>query len=513
MHCTGTSVRQLALILVLGCSSYIVITVPSQAEEAPDRQTESYHNRQQAIPRPIPRARWSEDWSSFGNATPLTYPEISPTSYFWSPLKNIPIGHNRESYLNLGGELRLAYEIYDEKDMSLADIGYQDALQLRAAIHGDLHLTRKWRLFGQFGYGVVDNREGGEKTADEADINAWELFIGRRFLIDEQERVVVRLGRQLIEAANLFINVGEGNNIRQHYDGLRVGWIDKEFVKLDLFAAEYVDFSDENFSMSGTGEYFWGATGGFRFAESLLSLSCSYFGWDLKDRQFQQGGAGRHDEQRHTLLLRLNQPINLERQLQRPLSTTDQLGLDYYLAYQFGEYEDRPGGSSIHSFAGFGEIRYGLYPKPDTPVIGLKTAYFSGDDDQDDSELNTFYNHVFATPFFGYARDIQPFNLIYVQPNIGYNFGDGAIITLGYGFHWRADTNDAFYSKPNGITASAGSSESSWLGHQVQLSARYLINPNLLLTGYIARFFAGDMIVDAGGDDRDYLHLGIHYLF
>ena len=36
---------------------------------------------------------------------------------------------------------------------------------------------------------------------------------------------------------------------------------------------------------------------------------------------------------------------------------------------------------------------------------------------------------------------------------------------------------------------------------------RYQCKPDL------AHFFAGDMIEDAGGDDRDYFHFGIHYLF
>ena len=80
-----------------------------------------------------------------------------------------------------------------------------------------------------------DKREGGKKTSDETDIDIWELFVGYRFILGGNERVVIRLGRQLIETANLFINVGEGNNVRQSYDGLRVGWIDDDFIKFDLF--------------------------------------------------------------------------------------------------------------------------------------------------------------------------------------------------------------------------------------------------------------------------------------
>ena len=127
--------------------------------------------------------------------------------------------------------------------------------------------------------------------------------------------------------------------------------------------------------------------------------------------------------------------------------------------------------------------------------------------------INQFKHIVCATVFFGYARDIQPYNLVFIQPNVGYRFSEKALVTLTHGFFWRADTNDAFYGAPNGITARAGVSDSSWLGQQTQLAVRYLATPNLLISSYLARFFAGDMILDAGGSDRDYFHIDIHYLF
>ncbi len=469
----------------------------------------------QKQPGPNPRARWSEDWSTIGDPAPLFGTQQPPADNFWRPLKYIPLNKSGETYLSLGGESRLAYEFYDDKDMSISDIGYQDAMQLRLALHADLHLNKNWRIFSQLGYGkILDNREGGEKTADETDIDIWELFVDYRMPVLDNDRVVVRLGRQLIETGNLFINAGEGNNVRQVYDGLRIGWLDGDFVKFASFAVEYVDFDDDSFGMSGTDEYFWGLRTGLRFQQPDVDLHFLYTGWDLKDQQFEQGGGGRYDEQRHTLMLRLSRPVNIERQLFRPLEKMDHWGLDYYLAYQFGEYEDQPGDSDISAFGAFGEAKYVFYPRANTPILGFKTAYFSGDSDPDDDELNTFYDHVFATPFFGYGRDIQPFNLIFAQPNIGYQFGDlDLLTTLSHGFFWRADTSDAFYGSPNGITARGNTSDSSWLGQQIQLSVRYLATPNLLISSYLARFFAGDMIEDAGGDDRDYFHFGIHYLF
>jgi hypothetical protein len=90
--------------------------------------------------------------------------------------------------------------------MGISDIGYQDAAQLRLAIHADLHLNWRWRIFSQLGYGhILDSREGGEKTADEADINFWQLFLDYRLSLHNDERMVFRIGRQLIETGNLFI--------------------------------------------------------------------------------------------------------------------------------------------------------------------------------------------------------------------------------------------------------------------------------------------------------------------
>jgi hypothetical protein len=210
------------IIIILLFSTLLLFIVPGNSAA----ETDSLHPEPsvtkteveitQKQPGPNPRARWSEDWSTIGDPAPLFGTDQPPAENFWRPLKYIPLNKSGESYLSIGGESRLAYEFYDDKDMGISDIGYQDAVQLRLALHADLHLNKQWRIFSQLGYGkVLDNREGGEKTADETDIDKRELFVDYRLPVLDDERVVVRLGRQLIETGNLFINAGEGNNVRQ----------------------------------------------------------------------------------------------------------------------------------------------------------------------------------------------------------------------------------------------------------------------------------------------------------
>ena len=152
-------------------------------------------------PAYAPRARWSEDWSSLRNFSPLVETEIpsagQPTSF-----KYIPLDDSGESYLSLGAEYRLAYEIYEDADMGISSINKQDALQQRVALHANLHLSNEWRVFAELGNGMVTDRDGGNKTADETDLDIWQLFLDRRWHLENGDRFVLRGGRQLHREAD-----------------------------------------------------------------------------------------------------------------------------------------------------------------------------------------------------------------------------------------------------------------------------------------------------------------------
>ena len=215
-------------------------------------------------PTYLPRARWSEDWSV------LNDPDRTIDNS-WLPLKHITLNEDGTNYLSLGGEYRLAYESYDKADRGLTDTGFQNALQNRLAVHADWQISQQWRLFGQLGYASVDDREGGAGAVDETDVDVWQLFVDYRIATDEHDRLVFRLGRQLIETANVFITAGEANNIRLVYNGGRVAWLKDSSSPFEAFVAEYVDYADDAFAMSGTGEYFWGS----RYSRALHTTSAN----------------------------------------------------------------------------------------------------------------------------------------------------------------------------------------------------------------------------------------------
>jgi hypothetical protein len=488
---TTVGSKELAFIVTicacLGLSSTPSIVIAAEAESA------------LVLPSPIPRARWSEDWSFLRGTD--GYAEVfyeDPSLHY----KYVPLNESGSNYINFGGELRFTYEQYDPADRGLSDIGRQDVAMVRAAGHFDWHLNQDWRIFGQLGYATAGDREGGSKVGDKSDLNIWQLFVDRHFVLNEGDRLEVRLGRQFIEKADWLIGSGEARNVRQYYDGVRTAWLNKRFAKFDAFAAEFVDAATDSFAMSGTGEYFWGATAGFRLQSQPLNLSLLYLGWDLKDRQFEQGGAGLHDERRHSAVLWLKKPAFL----------IDQWSMDYYLAYQFGHYDDR-NNSDISAFAAFGESKYALFPRMKTPILGLKTSYFSGDDDPYDDELNTFYNPIFVTIFFSFARDVMPYNLIQLQPNIAYRFSKDLQVTLSQDFLWRASTEDAFYTGASKIGVRADVSDDRYIGSQMELTMNWKPTRNIITSMHLVRFWAGDVVKDAGGTNQNYGRLDISYLF
>jgi len=470
---------------------WLSILIACQIEAEPVTDTDS----DIVLPAPVGRARWGEDWSVIRY---LPLPDEDPSLIF----KYIPLNESGTNYLSFGGEFRFTYENYDPVDLGLSNIGDQDVALIRLAAHADWHPNKKWRVFGQLGYAAAGDREGGNKVGDESDLNIWQLFVDRHFTVSDGEQLEFRLGRQFIEMADWFIGSGEARNVRQYYDGLRVAWLDNRFSKFNAFAAEFVDAATGSFDMSGNGEYFWGASAGFRLDTPHVNLSLLYFGWDLKDREFQQGAGQLYDETRHSFVLWAKQPV----------TASDQWALNYYLAYQFGRYYDSAN-SNIKAYAAFGEVTYDLFPRVRTPILGLKTSYFSGDKNPNDDELNTFYNPIFVTIYFSYARDVMPYNLVHLQPNIAYRFSEKLKLTLSNDYLWRENTNDAFYTGANKIGVPAEASDARYIGNQIQLAMNWNPVPSIVTSMHLVRFWAGDVVEDGGGEDQNYARIDLNYLF
>jgi hypothetical protein len=120
---------------------------------------------------------------------------------------------------------------------------------------------------------------------------------------------------------------------------------------------------------------------------------------------------------------------------------------------------------------------------------------------------------VFVTPYFSFAQNVQPFNLIHLQPNVGYRFSEKLKVTLGTNLLWRARTEDAFYTGANTIGVSADESDARWIGSQTEFSVNWLPTRNFITSLHLVHFSSGEVVDDAGGEDQNDMRMTVHYLF
>ena len=83
------------------------------------------------LPAPIPRARWSEDWSIL-QYTP------QPQESFTGRFKSVELNADGSNYVSFGGEYRATYEIYDPADFDLSTTG-----RWRRPIGRNIAITRE----------------------------------------------------------------------------------------------------------------------------------------------------------------------------------------------------------------------------------------------------------------------------------------------------------------------------------------------------------------------------------
>ena len=145
----GPTARAWAVLLMWSLCAGVAAAQSSTQSEPPD-----------APARPdYELLRDEEDWSFLVDR--------SRANDLWDPVKFMPFGSPRGSYLSLGGEVRQQYERFTNEEWGAEprdDSGYW--LQ-RLMVHADLRLGRQVRLFGQLKSGIEAGRVGGPRRPDE----------------------------------------------------------------------------------------------------------------------------------------------------------------------------------------------------------------------------------------------------------------------------------------------------------------------------------------------------------
>ena len=439
-------------------------------------------------PPPFKQLRYDENYAY------LRDPALRADSL--DTVKFIPLSKSGESYLTLGGEIRLRYEYYHNSQWGLGPQDDNGYLLQRYMIHADTHLGEWFRVFAQFKSGLEDGRNGGPRPPDEDKFDLNQAFFDIRVPLAEAASFTFRAGRQeLSYGSSRLVSFREGPNVRQSFDGAK-GILELAEWQIDAFAVKPVNtktgvFDDD----SDPDRTFWGL-----YAVRPLSvlpggsIDLYYLGLDRDDAEFDQGTG---HERRQSIGTRI---------------WGDEAGWDYNLefVYQFGGFGD----ADIRAWTAASDIGFTFESAPLKPRLGLKANVTSGDENANNPDLQTF-NPLFPRgAYFGEPALIGPANHIDIHPSVILAPAQNLTLDLNWDCFWRESVRDGIYGPAMNLIQTGQTSRARYVGNQIEALLEWQPNRRLTLTADYAHFFAGDFLKETTpGKDVDYFTAWITFRF
>jgi hypothetical protein len=427
--------------------------------------------------------RYDENYASWGDSS----------RRFYNQLKYVPLGNNGRCYASFGGEARLEVVNFNNEDWGRLGIGHNNFLLQRYDFHADIHLSDRFRIFGQLRSALQGGRKNGPRPIDEDQLNVQNLFLDGKLWNDQKRTLTVRAGRQEIDyGSGRLISVREGPNARLYFTGAKAMYSSKR-----LFLDTFVMMAD----LTRTGVFdnktvkqanLWGS-----YSKIIIpkagNVDLYYLGIKRDQSVFEEGS---EKEVRHTLGGRLWKYGG---------------GFIYNLeaAYQFGRF----GNGNIRAWTGSLDIGYLFEDVKFKPSINLRNDYISGDKKAGDGKLQTFNPLYPKGGYFGFSPQIGPVNLIDIHPYGTMALRSNLNLQLDVVFNWRYSLNDGVY-RPSGSFNLAGSgSEKRYIGTAYLAGLVYGISRFISLNTGIQYFKTGSFIDDLIPKSKDGLFINTRVVF
>lgn len=403
-----------------------------------------------------------------------------PTDDLWQNLKYS--GLTKHTALSLGGDARSQFQVLYNEDWEPKK--NDEVLYQRFMVHADLQFKQNVRLFGQLKSGFAIGRNGPPSTLDEDALDLHQLFLGLKF-----KGFNLEVGRrELLYGSRRLIDVREGTNVRQSFDGARGIW-KEQHSRFDLLFYTYnppkLGVFDNKLE---TGQLIWGSY--FVWNSAIrrgLNLDLYYLGVRNVDPRFEEGT---RLETRHSLGIRHWGERNRFRYNQEAIFQTGRFGSGKILAWTL---------SSEISFRWTGQLK---------PTIGLKAEIISGDRRNGDGALNTFNALYPRGGYFGLLALIGPSNLMDIHPSMALRLGRKWSLNLDTDFFWRHSLEDGVYFPSGRLNVPGQGSDARFIGYQPGLQLNLEANRFLEMEASFFRLVAGKFLAETTGG-KDYTQIGI----
>lgn len=417
---------------------------------------------------------------------------------FWNAIKYISLG--KEAYLTLGGQLRFAPEYYRYYNWGsypkVNDLYYRH----RAYLLGDLHATPNFRLFVQLTHSWEIGRAAGPRPVDQDLLYVNQLFVDIGFSGAETPAWLLRAGRfQLAYGNRRIVTFREGANVQFSHDGLMVRYEPSSKLQVEALVVNPVDINSgvlDNPVLGQNRNSFWGIYAERRsFWSSLLNID--FYIYMGVDRTLGIYDAGQAKETRHASGVCL-------------WKEEGRLRYDLEAVYQVGVW----GTQKVRAWAGYASLHYRL-PSAASNVrknIVLNGSYLSGDQDQDDNEMNTFFPYFQSPVTFDITSAFSSTNIIHLYPGFKVTFSR-VHIQVGFPAFWRASVADGLYSIPTLLLVQATDASHRRVGYMPEMSLTWNINRHIYLQWGNAYFIRGDFLKQTRSHNMTYSVLYAQYTF
>lgn len=428
--------------------------------------------------------RQHEDWSDFDRD------RVPAGAGHWADgLKNIET--SPYVHLTFGGSARARFESWngfgfgppppaDDSDTFLLT---------RVRAHAEARIDGDQRLFLELKTAQATDRSlpGGRRALDMDTFAIQQLFYDVNFGLGD-EAFTLRLGRQMLSfgAQRLVSPLPWGNTLRT-WDAALLEWKHDD-LKVTGFYSQFVPVDKTERNEHDPQNALWGAYATLAQTSDRLGIDGYVLGSE-RDPRTVNGTAGK--DQRLTVGLRLFGDLG------------DGFDLDVETAMQSGELGDQDIDASMIG------AQLGWRPDADGPTRLFAGIDVASGDSSPGGDVETF-DALFPLghAYLGQADVVGRSNIIAASLGVDHKIGAKWSVHSSVFAFRLADTDDALYNPGNGVVIGGGTADSSTVGYELDLRARYTFDSRTNVEAGYSHFFVGDALKDAGrDDDADFFYL------
>jgi hypothetical protein len=403
-------------------------------------------------------------------------------------IKYIPFGPDSNTYISLGGEVRLQYFYVRNEDWADQPQDRDGYILSRYLFHSDFHFSRHSRVFLQTQSSLANGKEF-TSPVDENPLELHQAFFDFVLETSKKDKWTFRVGRQeLSYGSQRLISVRELPNNRQSFDGLKTAYTAPK-SKLDLFYTWYVRAKKGIFDDAISRKVqLWGAYFSRYKLPILKNVDLYYLGVRKQIATFDNGEG---KEVRHSFGSRI-------------WGRQNKCSYDIEGVYQTGKL----GKDIVSAWTASANISFDFPHLQARPTLGFKTEIISGDRQYNDGRMNTF-NPLFPRgSYFGMAALIGPSNLVDFHPYIQLDVAKKISIEMDVDVFWRHSSRDGIYGPDVKLLYSGSSSANKYIGKQLSIEGEFVLTPFFVMRSELTWFDTGPFLKQATSG-KDILLAGV----